>query len=334
MRFRPLTAMEMPRFAGIPTFFRLPHVSKLDGLDIGVLGIPFDGGQYSQISGARFGPRAVRIASARIRTYNPSLNVDPYAKYTVADCGDVIVNPLDLETARTAITSGVRRLVDANVIPMCVGGDHSISLPILRAIATRHKPVGMIHFDAHSDTAQDDLGVQYGHGTPFRRAIEEELLDPKRTIQIGLRGSMEGPEELDNARAQGIEIITLDEIMENGLKWVVSRFGRLRGSAIYVSLDMDVLDPAYAPATGPNPGGLAARELIYLVRRLVGQTIVGGDVVEIDSPYDSPAGATCVLAAQLLYEVMCAMAVGQGGDHKQSTDLGVASRVQGPSSSL
>lgn len=319
MTFRPPTAAEMPRFAGIPTFYRLPYVTDPKGLDIGVLGVPFDGGQYSQISGARFGPRAVRIASQRIRTYNPSLNVDPYSKYTVADCGDVLANPLDLDAARTEMANGVRRLVDANVIPMCVGGDHSISLPILRAIAARHKPVGMIHFDAHSDTAEDDLGVRYGHGTPFRRALEEGLLDPKRTIQIGLRGSMEGPEEYDNARTQGIEIVTLDDVMENGLKWVTSRFERLQGSVIYVSLDMDVLDPAYAPATGPNPGGLAARELIYLVRRLAGQTIIGADVVEIDAPYDSHAGATCVLAAQLLYEVMCAMAVGYPVDAKRSS---------------
>ena len=330
MTFKPLTAMDMPRFAGIATFFRLPYVTAFDGLDIGVLGIPFDGGQFSQISGARFGPRAVRTASARVRAYNPSLKVNPYETYTVADCGDVRVNPLDLEAARRDITAGVKRLVDAGVIPMCVGGDHSISLPILRAIAARHKPVGMIHFDAHSDTAYDDLGVAYGHGTPFRRAMEEGLLDPARTIQIGLRGSMEGPEELDNARAEGIEIITLDEVMDNGLKWVASRFERLRGAPIYVSLDMDVLDPAFAPATGPNPGGLAARELIYLVRRLANQTVVGADVVEIDAPYDSPAGATCVLAAQLMYEVMCAMSVDRGAAQRPSREVPTMSIAPDP----
>jgi agmatinase len=305
MTFKPLTAAEMPRFSGISTFFRLPYVTEPAGLDIGVLGIPFDGGQYSLISGARFGPRAVRAASARVRAYNPSLKVNPYEKYTVADCGDVRINPLDLDAARMAITEGVKRLVDEGVIPMCVGGDHSISLPILRAIAGRYKPVGMVHFDAHSDTADEDLGVPYGHGTPFKRAVEEGLLDPTHTIQIGLRGSTEGPDEFDYALAQGIEIITLDEVMENGLKWVASRFERLRGNPIYVSLDMDVLDPAFAPATGPNPGGLAARELIYFVRKLAGQKVIGADVVEIDAPYDSPSGMTVVLAAQLIYEVMC-----------------------------
>jgi agmatinase len=305
MTFKPLTAAEMPRYSGIATFFRLPHVTDPAGLDVGVIGVPFDGGQYSLISGARFGPRTVRESSARVRAYNPSLKTNPYERFTVADCGDVIINPLNLDAARNQITAGVARLVDANVIPLCVGGDHAISLPILRAIARRHKPVGMVHFDAHSDTADDDLGMPHGHGTPFRRAVEEGLLDPKKTIQVGLRGSTEVPDEYEYAIAKGMELIMLDDVLEHDLKWVASRFERLRGEPIYVSLDLDVLDPAFAPATGPNPGGLASRELLYLVRRLQGHRIIGADVVEIDAPYDSLSKMTAVLAAQLMYEVLC-----------------------------
>jgi agmatinase len=305
MTFRPLTNAQMPPYAGITTFFRLPHVDNPHGLDVGILGVPFDGGQFSTVSGARFGPRAVRDVSVRLRAYNQSLKLDPYEKLKVADCGDLALNPLDLEASRRAITGGVKRLVEAGAIPLCVGGDHSISLPVLRAVAPPHSKVGLVQFDAHTDTSADDLGVPYGHGTPFRRSIEEGLLDPKRAIQVGLRGTTDRWDKFEYARSQGMELITMDEITENGLKWVASRFERLLGGPIYISIDMDALDPAFAPATGPNPEGFSSRELLYLVRKLMGHQVVGGDVVELNAPYDSLAKATAVVAAHLLFELVC-----------------------------
>jgi guanidinopropionase len=305
MKLQPISSKKVPRFAGICTFLRLPHVEEPTGLDIGILGVPFDGGQTTTVSGARFAPRAIREASSRIKMYNPSLRTNPYDKYNVADCGDVAVNPLDLEASRQAITEGVARVVDAGAIPLCVGGDHSVSLPILRGIAGRHKPMGLVLFDAHSDTSDEYFGIRYGAGTPFRRATEEGLIDPRRTLQIGLRGSTYSADEHDYALAQGMELITMDDIMERGVKWVTERYQRLSDGPIYVSIDMDALDPAYALASAPNPGGLSARELIYLLRRLHGRRIVGADIVEVNAPYDSATKMTACLAAQLLFDLVC-----------------------------
>ena len=311
MTLQPIDSKETPRFAGISTFLRLPYVEDVAGLDIAILGVPFDGGLTTTISGARFAPRAIREVSSRIKPYNPALDVNPYEKYNVADCGDVAINPLDLELSRKAIADGVGRVVDAGAVPLSIGGDHSISFPILRGLARQHKPVGLVLFDAHSDTADEYFGILYGAGTPFRRATEEGLIDPKRTLQIGLRGSTYSADEHDYALAQGMELITVDEIMERGLKWVVERYKKLIGGPIYVSIDMDVLDPAYAPATAPNPGGLSARELIYLLRRLEGQQIVGSDIAEVQAPYDTPSKMTCCLAAQLLFELVCLVTKGR-----------------------
>lgn len=295
----------LPPFVGVCTFFRLPLVNRVEGVEIGILGVPFDGGQYSTVSGARFGPRAAREASMRVKGYNVSLQINPFEERSVADCGDVAINPLDLEASRTEITSAVQRLVDAGIVPICVGGDHSISLPVLRAVAADRKRVGLIHFDTHTDTSAQDLGVPYGHGTPFRRALEEGLIDPERAIQVGLHGPTDTADKFAFATSMGVEIITLDQVMENGVSWVASRFERLRGTPLYVSIDLDVLDPAFAPATGPNPGGLSSRELLYLVRSLYGNAIIGGDVVELDAPYDSLTKMTAVLTAHLLYELVC-----------------------------
>jgi guanidinopropionase len=305
MKLQPISSKKVPRFAGICTFLRLPHLEDPTGLDIAILGVPFDGGQTTTVSGARFAPRAVREASSRIKLYNPSLGVNPYEKYNVADCGDVAINPLDLEASRQAITDGVGRAVDAGAVPLCIGGDHSVSLPILRGVARRHKPVGLVLFDAHSDTSDEYFGIRYGAGTPFRRATEEGLIDPKRTLQIGLRGSTYSADEHEYALAQGMDLITMDDIMENGLKWVVGRYQTLLGGPIYVSIDIDALDPAYALASAPNPGGLSSRELIYLLRKLRGHRIVGADIVEVNAPYDSLTKMTACLAAQLLFDLVC-----------------------------
>jgi guanidinopropionase len=305
VRHTPIHVNEQPRFQGITTFMRLPHVTEPDDLDVALLGVPYDAGQYSTCSGARFGPRAVRNSSVRVRLYNQSLDMSPYEYVRVADCGDVIFNPLRVDWSHRAITEHVGRFVDAGVIPLCVGGDHTISHPLLRAIGRRHKPVGLVHFDAHSDTADEDLGMkELGHGTPFRRAIEEGLVDPRRTIQVGVR-SIENAEEWDYPREQGVELITLDEMVAHGMEWVAGRFQRLLGGPIYVSIDIDVLDPAFAPASCPNPGGLTSRELMFLVRKLLGQQVVGGDIVELNAPYDLPTDPTSCLVAYLLFDLLC-----------------------------
>jgi guanidinopropionase len=304
-KLRPVSSKKVPRFSGICTFLRLPHVEEPTGVDIAIIGVPFDGGQTTTVSGARFAPRAIREASARIKPYNPSLDVNPYEKYNVADCGDVFINPLDLEMSRKSIADGVGRFVEAGAVPLCVGGDHSVTLPILRGVARRHKPVGLVFFDAHSDSSDEYFGSRYGAGTPVRRAIEEGLVDPKRTLQIGIRGSLYSADEHDYALAQGVEILTADDILEHGIKWVVERYTRVAGGPLYVSIDMDVLDPAFAPATAPNPGGLSTRELLYLIRKLRGQRIVGADITEVNSPYDTANKMSCCLAAQLLFEFVC-----------------------------
>ncbi|MDR7417684.1 MAG: arginase family protein, partial [Armatimonadota bacterium] len=192
--------------------------------------------------------------------------------------------------------------------PLCVGGDHTISLPILRAVARRHKPVALVHFDAHSDTADEDLGVKEGgHGTPFRRALEEGLIDPKRSVQVGLR-SWEGEDELSYARELGMTLITLDDLEDHGVAWVAEHYAVLGDAPVYVSIDLDVLDPAFAPATAPNPGGVTSRELMSMVRRLKGMHVIGGDIVELNAPYDLPTKPTAVLAAYLLYDLLCVCA--------------------------
>jgi guanidinopropionase len=305
---RPTSVNELPRFEGLCTFLRLPYAQDPTGLDVGIIGVPYDMGQYSTASGARFGPRAIREGSSRPRLHHQTLEITPYDWLNAADVGDVPINPMRLEASLQAITDHVGRVVQAGAIPLCVGGDHTISLPILRAVSRRHKPVALVHFDAHSDTADDDLGVREGgHGTPFRRALEEGLIDPARSLQIGLR-SWEGSDELAFARDAGMELITLDMIDENGVKWVADQYRRIGGAPVFVSIDLDVLDPAFAPAVSPNPGGLTSRELMYMVRKLAGQTVVGGDIVELDAHYDLQMKPTAVLAAYLLYDLLCVCA--------------------------
>jgi guanidinopropionase len=303
-----VTVSELPRFEGVCTFLRLPLASDPSGLDVGIIGVPYDLGQYSTASGARFGPRAAREGSLRPRLFHQTLQINPYDWLNAADVGDVPLNPMRLEASLEAITDYVGRVVGAGAVPLCVGGDHTISLPILRAIAARHKPVALVHFDAHSDTADEDLGVREGgHGTPFRRALEEGLIDPTRSLQIGLR-SWEGDDELAYARDLGMDLITLDMLDEQGVKWVVERYRRIGSAPVFVSIDLDVLDPAFAPASAPNPGGLTSRELMYMVRKLAGQRIVGGDIVELNAPYDLATKPTATLVGYLLYDLLCVCA--------------------------
>jgi agmatinase len=305
-QFQPLDALIHPRFAAIPTFMRLPHVPDPKELDIALVGVPFDGGTTYR-AGARLGPRHIRVQSALIRPYHPNLKVNPFDRYRIADYGDIPVNPLSIQDTFQRIEAAIDELLAHGVRPICVGGDHSIALPILRALAKRHQPLSVIHFDSHPDTWDEYFGSKYSHGTPFRRAIEEGLIDPSHMLQVGLRGQVYGEEDFDFARSKGIEFLFTEEIFERGIPWVVERFQRFRGTSCYLTFDIDVVDPAFAPGTGtPQIGGPSSREIVALVRGLLGLQFVGADLVEVSPPYDS-AEITSLLAANLLFEFLCLM---------------------------
>ncbi|MGH9675523.1 MAG: agmatinase [Candidatus Acidiferrum sp.] len=300
----PVNALEFPRFAGIPTFLRLPHIPDASRLDAAFIGVPFDGGT-SHRTGARFGPRHIRVQSAMIRPYHPVLDVSPFERLRVADYGDLPVNPLSIEDTYERITKGLKTVLDADAIPLCVGGDHSILLPILRAIHARHGPVALVQLDAHSDTWDQYWGMKYSHGTPVRRAIEEGLLAEPHILQVGLRGQLYGAGDMDYAREHRIAMVTAEEFHQRGVALVSEKLKSLRGRRTYLSLDIDVVDPAFAPGTGtPQVGGLSSAQILDLVRALKGLQLVGCDLVEVSPQYDS-AEITSLLAANLLFEQLC-----------------------------
>ena len=289
----------------------LPLAPSPEGLDVALLGIPFDGG-VSYRPGARFGPRAVREQSSLIRSWHPVLKVHPFERLRVADCGDVDVPPLSIEDAHAAVTRRLEEVTAAGATPVCVGGDHSVTLPILRALARARGPLGVVHFDAHPDTWDEYFGSKFFHGTPFRRAVEEGLIDPRRMIQVGIRGPLYGPEDFAFQDRHGIEVIRIEEVKERGTAWVAGRLARLRSGPVYCSFDIDAVDPAYAPATGvPEVGGLTSYEALSLVRALAECPLVGADVVEVSPPYDGPGQITSLLAANLLFELVSVMALGR-----------------------
>jgi agmatinase len=308
----PLTPRDpfvSPRFGQIATFMLLPAADTPAGLDVALLGIPYDGGT-SYRSGARFGPRAVREQSSLIRPWNPVLKVHPFERLRVADCGDVDVVPISIERTHEAIERRIADVVAAGARPLSVGGDHSVTLPILRALARRHGPLAVVHFDAHPDTWDEYFGSKLFHGTPFRRAIEEGLIDARRMIQVGIRGPLYGPEDFEFHDVHGIEVLRIEPIKEQGLAWAAGRLARLRGAPLYCSFDIDAVDPAYAPATGtPEVGGLSSWEALTLVRALAGCTLVGADVVEVSPPYDGPGQITALLAANIAFELTSVLAL-------------------------
>jgi agmatinase len=308
----PRNPFVSPRFGQIATFMLLPAAESVADLDVALLGIPYDGGT-SYRSGARFGPRAVREQSSLIRPWHPVLKVHPFEKLRVADCGDVDVVPISIERTYEQVERRLDAVLAAGVTPLCVGGDHSVSLPILRAIARRHGPVGVVHFDAHPDTWDEYFGSKYFHGTPFRRAVEEGAIDPRRMIQVGIRGPLYGPEDFAFQDAHGMEVIRVESVKEMGVPWVVERLARLRGGPVYVSFDIDAVDPAYAPATGtPEVGGLTSYEALALLRGLSGMQLVGADVVEVSPPYDGPGQITSLLAANVMFELVTLFALSPG----------------------
>jgi agmatinase len=300
----PINALTYPRFAGVATFMRLPHITDPNRLDVALIGVPFDGGA-SYRTGPRFGPRHIREQSAIIRPYNPVLDVSPFDRLRVADYGDLSVNPLSIEDTFEQITAGLKPVLDAGTIPMCVGGDHSILLPILRAIHAVHGPVGLIQLDAHSDTWDEYWGMKYSHGTPVRRAIEEGLLAEPHILQIGLRGQLYDASDMDYARKHGVMTVTSEEFHEHGLSFVCEKLKGFEGLPVYLSLDIDVVDPAFAPGTGtPQVGGLSSVQILGLVRALQGLNFIGSDLVEVSPQFDS-AEITSLLAANLLFEQLC-----------------------------
>jgi len=301
---------QSPRFAQPPTFMRLPHQTDLTGIDVAILGIPFDSGT-SYRPGARMAPREIRAQSSLIRPYSYFQKVSPFERLTIVDAGDVDAPPVGIEPAYAAIESAVQSVLSAGAVPMLVGGDHSISLPILRAIARRHGPVALVQFDAHIDTWGDYFGGKYFHGSPFRRAIEEGLIVPSQYVQIGIRGPMYGEDE-DFAfqRAHGVTTIDIGQVKTDGPTLTMARVRERIGSRpLYVTFDIDSVDPAYAPGTGtPEVGGLTSYEAQELVRGLAGLGLVGCDIVEVAPLFDGPGQITALLAANLMFEFLGVLA--------------------------
>ena len=307
---QPVSGLVTPRFGGIATFFRLPHVlpEHADDIDIGIVGVPWDGGTSNR-PGPRHGPRQMRDQSSMVRRMHQTSHIVPYDLANVADLGDASVNPADVNDALQRVENYFAGLKAKGIRPLAAGGDHLCSLPILRALG-KQKPVGMIHFDAHTDLYDDYFGgFKYTHGTPFRRAIEEGILDPKRTVQIGLRGSMYDLDDFEFGEKMGVRMIRIEEAMERGSKSVMAEARSIVGdSETYVSFDIDMLDPVYAPGTGtPEIGGFTTFQAQQMLRELRGLNIIGADVVEVSPPFDA-SGMTAYAGAVMMFEILCSMA--------------------------
>ena len=309
--FKPVSGFDLPRFAGVPTFMRLPHVAldapKIKDVDIGIIGVPWDSGTTNR-PGPRHGPRQLRDASTMIRAQHPVSGIRPYEKLNCADLGDVSINPADIEDSMARITSFYKKLIETGIKPLTAGGDHLTSLPILRALAEK-APLGMIHFDSHTDLFHSYFdGTMFTHGTPFRRAVEENLLDPKRVIQIGIRGTQYDSEDLDFANSVGIRVVKIEEFFSRGIEDVMAEARELVGEReTYISYDIDFIDPAFAPGTGtPEVGGPNSFEALRVVRQLNGVKIVGADMVEVSPPFD-PSSNTAFLGVSIMFELLCQM---------------------------
>src|SRR5262245_23930292 len=309
MKSKQIDSRKSPRFAQPATFMRLPHQTDLTGVDVAILGVPFDSGT-SYRSGARLGPREIRAQSSLIRPYSHFQKISPFERLTIVDAGDVDAPPVGIEPAYRAIEAGVRRILDAGAVPMIAGGDHSISLPILRAVAAAHGPVSLVQFDSHIDTWGDYFGGKYFHGSPFRRAIEEGLLAPGGYVQVGIRGPMYGADaDFAFQNAHGVEMLDIVQVKRDGIPATVDRIRQCVSGPLYVTFDIDAVDPAFAPGTGtPEVGGLTSYEAQELVRGLAGLDVVGCDVVEVAPPFDGPGHITSLLAANLLFELLCVIA--------------------------
>ena len=304
----PVDATRVPRFAGPPTFARLPRIDEVSDVDVAVVGVPFDGG-VSYRPGAPNGPAHVRASSRLLRPYNPAADVEPFATQQVVDAGDLAVNPFDIETAIREVEDGARSLLERAGRLVTIGGDHTIALPLLRAMAAKHGPVAVVHFDAHLDTWDTYFGAAYTHGTPFRRASEEDLLDRSACLHVGTRGPLYAGSDLADDTGLGFQVVGSVEMDDLGFRGVVERIrDRVGDRPVYVSVDIDVLDPAFAPGTGtPEAGGLSSRELLAILRGFADLNLVGADVVEVAPAYDH-AEITGIAAAHVVYELLSALA--------------------------
>jgi agmatinase len=311
MPIGPIDGRTVPRFAGPATFARLPRLDQVPQADVAVLGVPFDSG-VSYRPGARFGPGHIRAASKLLRPYNPALDVAPFAAGQVVDAGDLAINPFDIPTAIGQITAGAQALIDSGTRLLALGGDHTIALPLLRATARVHGPLAVVHFDAHLDTWDTYFGAAFTHGTPFRRASEEGLIDRAHSIHIGVRGPLYAASDLTDDRDLGFTIASCVDYDSLGTAGVTDLLRQRIGAApVYVSVDIDVLDPAHAPGTGtPEAGGLSSRELLATLRSLADVHLVGADIVEVAPAYDH-AEITGIAAAHVGYELLSVIAAGK-----------------------
>jgi agmatinase len=310
---RPLDARQMPRFAGVRTFMRAPHTTDLTGVDAAVYGIPFDTATTYR-TGTRFGPEGIRSASALLRPYNPALEVNVVETLSIVDYGDLPVSPGDTQRTYGQIEEALAPLVDAGVFPLGLGGDHSVTLAELRVLARKHGPLALLQLDAHGDTWDEYFGQRYFHGTTFLRAAEEKLIDPAASVQAGLRGSLFEDGDLESARELGFAVITCEQLRTLGPGGYASLARERIGTRpVFISFDVDVLDPAFAPGTGtPEVGGLSTAETLALLRALRGINLVGADVVEVSPPYDGPGQQTSLAAANVAYELLSLRALAQG----------------------
>jgi len=313
----PAYGAHVEPFAGIPTFMRRPASRDLDGVDVALVGLPFDSGASNR-GGARFGPRKIREASLLLWGYNTVLGVSPRDALNIIDYGDVAIIPVDIKATMKAIQDEIGAVLVKGVFPISLGGDHSVTLPLLRAHADKFGPVAVVHFDSHPDTWDSEFNdFPYSHGTPFRRAIEEGLIDTNAYVQVGIRGPTSNSGDLDEARQMGAQIITIDDAFEIGMPAVIQKVQAIvEGRPVYVSLDIDSVDPAFAPGTGtPEVGGFSSYQIMQLVRGLQGLNLVGFDLVEVSPPYDH-ADITAILASNLVFEFLSLLALMKKSDGK------------------
>jgi agmatinase len=317
-RVGQVDATVVPRFAGPATFARLPRIDEVSDVDVAIVGVPFDAG-VSYRPGARFGPAHVRESSRLLRPYNPAADVEPFATQQVVDAGDIAVNPFDIEAAISQIEDGARALLERADRLVTIGGDHTIALPLLRAIAAKHGPVAVVHFDAHLDTWDTYFGAAHTHGTPFRRASEEGLIDRSGCLHVGTRGPLYARQDLVDDEELGFQVVPSVEIDDLGSRGIVERIRERVGERpVYVSVDIDVLDPAFAPGTGtPEAGGMTSRELLAVLRGFADLDLVGADVVEVAPAYDH-AEVTGIAASHVTYEMLSALSPRPAESQEQS----------------
>ena len=306
-KYKPLSSITTPRFAEVSTFFRLPIEKELNNLDYCICGVPWDGGTTNR-PGARHGPREIRNASSLVRAYHPNSLKSPYDNFNVADIGDCPVNPADLNDTLKKIEKFYTKIASSNTIPISFGGDHLVSLPILRGLKNK-KAFGLFQFDSHSDTWDSYFGdYKYTHGTPFRRAIEEDLIDPNKYVILGLRGALYDPTDLEWAKQQGVTIITIDDYYKMGFEKCIEKIYKVLGkNDTYFTFDIDGIDPTFAPGTGtPEVGGFNVREAQQIIRSLNKLSLIGGDIVEVSPPFDVK-NITSLVAATIGFEMLCTM---------------------------